>query len=68
MQWNALEQLPLQAYLAPMGLYELQMQFDGTFARVPSPLVDVYQQAIAAGAGAVGEIGTSAGAPANTRG
>jgi len=68
MQWHTLEQLPLQAYLARMGLYELQMQFDGTFARVPSLLVDIYTQVIAAGAGAVGEMGTGAGASASTGG
>ncbi len=61
MQWNKLEQLPLQAYLARMGLYELQMQFDGTFARVPSPLVDVYKQVIAVGASGVGAVGTEPG-------
>jgi beta-glucosidase/6-phospho-beta-glucosidase/beta-galactosidase len=61
MRWTALEQLPLQAYVAPMGLYELQMQFDGTFARVPSRLVDAYKHIVAAGPQAVGEIGTAAG-------
>lgn len=59
MQWTSLEQLPLQAYVAPMGLYELRMQFDGTFARVPSRLVDAYRRAISAGPQAVGEIGTA---------
>ena len=57
MQWTSLEQLPIQAYLAPMGLYELRMQFDGTFARVPSPLVDIYRDAISLGGQAVGEVG-----------
>jgi hypothetical protein len=44
--WNQVEQLPLEAYLAPMGLYELEMQFDGTFARIETPLVDQYRQHI----------------------
>ena len=46
MGWNSLEQLPLEAYLAPMGLYSLRMQFDGTFARNHTPLVDEYRTAI----------------------
>jgi hypothetical protein len=62
MQWTSLEQLPLQAYVAPMGLYELRMQFDGTFARVPSRLVDAYKRAISAGPKAVGEIGMATAA------
>jgi beta-glucosidase/6-phospho-beta-glucosidase/beta-galactosidase len=62
MQWTSLEQLPLQAYVAPMGLYELRMQFDGTFARVPSRLVDAYKRAISAGLEAVGEIGMATAA------
>ncbi len=59
MQWTSLEQLPLPAYVAPMGLYELKMQFDGTFARVPSNLVDAYRRTIAAGWQKVGETGTA---------
>ena len=59
MKWTSLEQLPLQAYVAPMGLYELRMQFDGTFAREPSYLVDAYKRAISAGPQAVGEVGTA---------
>jgi hypothetical protein len=49
MGWNRLEQLPLEAYIAPMGLYELRMQFDGTFGRVHTPLVDLYKAAISKG-------------------
>jgi beta-glucosidase/6-phospho-beta-glucosidase/beta-galactosidase len=44
--WNQVEQLPLEAYLAPMGLYTLEMQFDGTFARLDTPLVEQYRRAI----------------------
>jgi beta-glucosidase/6-phospho-beta-glucosidase/beta-galactosidase len=55
MRWTQLEQLPLEAYLAPMGLYQLQMQFDGTFARVPSDLVEQYREHIAR-ADSVGEV------------
>jgi hypothetical protein len=55
MGWSTLQQLPLEAYLAHMGLYELQMQFDGTFARTPSPLVALYKEAIAEGVSEMGE-------------
>ena len=57
MGWARLEELPLESYLAPMGLYALEMQFDGTFARAATPLVPAYQRAIAAGPGAVGPLG-----------
>lgn len=57
MRWNSLEQLPLEAYLAPMGLYSLQMQFDGTFARLATRLVEEYRSVVASGAEMVGEIG-----------
>ncbi len=46
MDWNSLEHLPLEAYLAPMGLYSLKMQFDGTFARIDTPLVERYTAAV----------------------
>ncbi|HEX2909468.1 MAG TPA: family 1 glycosylhydrolase [Chloroflexia bacterium] len=49
MGWNSLEQLPLEAYLAPMGLWSLKMGFDGTFSRVETPLVEQYRAAIASG-------------------
>ncbi len=49
MGWNSLEQLPLEAYLAPMGLYSLRMQFDGTFARDHTRLVDEYRAIISTG-------------------
>jgi beta-glucosidase/6-phospho-beta-glucosidase/beta-galactosidase len=49
MRWNRLEQLPLEAYLAPMGLYSLEMQFDGTFRRVATPLVEQYASCIRTG-------------------
>lgn len=57
MGWNRLDQLPLEAYLAPMGLYSLRMQFDGTFARDSTPLVDEYQAIIARGLELVGSVG-----------
>ncbi len=46
MGWNSLEQLPLESYLAPMGLYSLRMQFDGTFARDHTRLVDEYRDIV----------------------
>jgi hypothetical protein len=49
MRWPRLEQLPLEAYLVPMGLYALVMQFDGTFRRVPTPLVEQYAHCISQG-------------------
>jgi hypothetical protein len=57
MGWNRLDQLPLEAYLAPMGLYSLRMQFDGTFARDHTPLVDEYREVVARGPELVGNIG-----------
>jgi beta-glucosidase len=57
MGWNRLDQLPLEAYLAPMGLYSLRMQFDGTFARDHTPLVDEYRAIVAHGPELVGNIG-----------
>jgi beta-glucosidase len=56
MGWNRLEQLPLEAYLAPMGLYSLRMQFDGTFARDHTPLVEEYRAIIGKGTHFVGEV------------
>lgn len=46
LKWQSLEHMPLEAYLAPMGLYELEMSFDGTFHRVHTPLVDAYRDAV----------------------
>jgi beta-glucosidase/6-phospho-beta-glucosidase/beta-galactosidase len=66
LHWTTLEQLPLEAYLAPMGLYQLQMQFDGTFARVPTYLVEQYKEHIAR-PDSVGEVGTQAEASAERR-
>lgn len=60
MGWNSLEQLPLEAYLAPMGLYSLRMQFDGTFARDYTPLVDEYREIIEKGVQVVGEFESAA--------
>ncbi len=39
-----------------MGLYSLRMQFDGTFARDRTPLVDEYQAIIEHGSEVVGEM------------
>lgn len=54
MKWQSLERLPLEAYLAPMGLYSLEMQFDGTFGRVHTPLVDAYRAAVRDGVAETG--------------
>ena len=54
--WQSLENLTLRDYLAPMGLYTLKMQFDETFERVHTPLVDEYIQAISRGVPPVSEI------------
>ena len=52
--WQSLDVLPLEAFLAPMGLYSLEMQFDGSLARVPTAAVEVYQAAIAGGVARLG--------------
>lgn len=56
MRWTSLEQLPLEAFLAPMGLYTLEMQFEGTFARLHTSLVDQYRDAMRRGPETVGEV------------
>jgi beta-glucosidase len=58
MRWPSLEGLPVEAYLAPMGLYSLRRTFAETFERVRTPLVDQYRAAVAKGAGTVGTLGT----------
>jgi beta-glucosidase len=57
MGWQKLENLELQDYLAPMGLYSLEMSFEGTFTRRVTPLVEQYAAAVRAGAAFVGNIG-----------
>ena len=47
MRFTSLENMPLEAFLAPMGLYTLKMGFDGTFQRVETPLVAQYRNAVA---------------------
>lgn len=46
LKWQSLERLPLEAYLAPMGLYTLEMNFNGTFERLHTPLVEAYTDAV----------------------
>jgi len=41
-----------------MGLYELHMQFDGTFARLETPLVEQYRALIKRGPEVVGPLRT----------
>lgn len=59
MGWTSLENLPLEAFLAPMGLYSLKMQFDGTFERVHTPVVDEFTGAIRRGVELVGPVAAS---------
>lgn len=47
MRFTSLENLPLEAFIAPMGLYTLKMSFDGTFERVETPLVAQYRALVA---------------------
>lgn len=47
MRFTSFDNLPLDAFIAPMGLWTLKMGFDGTFERVTTPLVAQYQTAIA---------------------
>ena len=50
MRFSSLENLPLEAFIAPMGLYTLKMGFDGTFDRIETPLVDQFRTVVAANA------------------
>jgi hypothetical protein len=59
MKFRSLENLPLEAFLAPMGLYGLEMTFDGSFARVPTGLETTYRAIVQANA--VGQIASSMG-------
>ncbi|MBZ9935191.1 family 1 glycosylhydrolase [Mesorhizobium sp. BR1-1-16] len=47
MRFTTMENLPLEAFIAPMGLWTMQMGFDGTFERVETPLVAQYREAAA---------------------
>jgi beta-glucosidase/6-phospho-beta-glucosidase/beta-galactosidase len=46
MRFTSLENVPLEAFIAPMGLYTLKMGFDGTFERIDTPLVDQFRQVV----------------------
>jgi hypothetical protein len=55
MRFTSLENPPLEAFIAPMGLWTLEMGFDGTFERLETPLVAQYRAAAASqDVGAVG--------------
>ena len=56
MGWNSLDNLPLESYMAQMGLYGLKMQFDGTFGRIHTPVVDEFTRAIGRGVSLVGPV------------
>jgi beta-glucosidase/6-phospho-beta-glucosidase/beta-galactosidase len=47
MRFTSLENPPLEAFIAPMGLWTLEMGFDGTFERLETPLVAQYRAAAA---------------------
>jgi beta-glucosidase len=47
MRFTSLENLTLQDWIAPMGLFTLKLGFDGTFERVHTPLVDQFAAAVA---------------------
>jgi hypothetical protein len=47
MRFTSFDNMPLEAFIAPMGLWTLKMGFDGTFERVATPLVAQYQAAVA---------------------
>jgi beta-glucosidase len=53
---SSVAEAPLDAFLAPMGLYSLQLQFDGTFARVATPLVAAYHDVVTGGPDVVGRV------------
>jgi hypothetical protein len=47
MRFTKLENMALEDFIAPMGLYTLQMGFDGSFERVTTPLVEQYIKVVA---------------------
>ena len=56
MRWTSLEGIPLESYLAPMGLYTLKRSFTETFDRIRTPLADQFRETIAKGPGFVGVV------------
>jgi beta-glucosidase len=56
MRFTTLENLDLEDWIAPMGLYTLKLGFDGTFERIETELVPQYREVVAANkVGAVGK-------------
>ncbi len=57
MRFESLEHAPLEAFMAPMGLWTLKTGFDGSFERIETELVAQYRSAVAANdVGAIGEL------------
>jgi beta-glucosidase len=55
MRFTTVENLNLQDWIAPMGLYTLKLGFDGTFERIETELVPQFRDVVAKNAvGAVG--------------
>jgi beta-glucosidase/6-phospho-beta-glucosidase/beta-galactosidase len=48
MRFNTVENLDLEDWIAPMGLWTLKLGFDGTFDRIETELVPAYRQVVAA--------------------
>ena len=46
MRFTGIENLDLQDFIAPMGLYTLKLGFDGTFERVETELVGAFRDAV----------------------
>lgn len=59
LNWQQLDDLPLDAFLARMGLYNLDLQWDGELARVKTAAVERYQQHILAGPQSLGAVPTA---------
>ncbi len=56
LNWHQLDELPFEAFLARMGLYGLELQFDGELARVATTAVQRYQEHIQAGPQVLGPV------------
>jgi beta-glucosidase/6-phospho-beta-glucosidase/beta-galactosidase len=46
--------LPFERYVLQLGLYDLRMEENNRLARIATPLVDAYREAVEKGAGSVG--------------
>jgi hypothetical protein len=48
MRFTTMENLNLEDWIAPMGLYTLKLGFDGTFERIDTELVPQFREVVAA--------------------